>query len=169
MSRLDVDDTIAAVASPPGPGARGIIRISGPQTANCLARCVQANTPVQAWRPGIVQTGILSLEQNADLECELLFWPDQRSYTRQPSAEIHTIGNPILLSMALEQICQHGARMAEPGEFTLRAFLSGRLDLTQAEAVLAVIDARQEKELGRALEQLAGGLSGPLACPAHWR
>jgi tRNA modification GTPase len=96
------------------------------------------------------------------LPCELYLWPTSRSYTRQPSAELHTLGSRPLLEAALQAVCAAGARLAEPGEFTLRAFLAGRLDLTQAEAVLGVIDAQSRRELEIALTQLAGGLAGPL-------
>jgi len=74
-----------------------------------------------------------------------------RSYTRQPVAEFHTLGSPPLLRAVLDAVCHAGARLAEPGEFTLRAFLAGRLDLVQAEAVLGVIDARQDAEFAAAL------------------
>ena len=87
---------------------------------------------------------------------------DQRSYTRQPVAEIHTLGSPPLLRRCSQTVCRAGAGLAEPGEFTLRAFLAGRLDLTQAEAVLGVIDAQHEDQLHTAVEQLAGGLAKPL-------
>jgi tRNA modification GTPase len=93
---------------------------------------------------------------------ELLLWPSTQSYTRQPSAEFHTIGSPPLLAAIVEHLGQVGIRPAEPGEFTLRAFLAGRIDLTQAEAVLGVIDARGRDDLDAALDQLAGGLSRPL-------
>jgi tRNA modification GTPase len=86
----------------------------------------------------------------------------QRSYTGQPVAEIHTLGSPPLLEALLRAVCAAGARPAEPGEFTLRAFLAGRIDLTQAEAVLGVIDAADARQLHVALTQLAGGLAQPL-------
>ena len=85
-----------------------------------------------------------------------------RSYTGQPVVEIHTLGSPPLLEIVLRSICAAGARLAGPGEFTLRAFLAGRIDLTQAEAVLGVIDAGDRHELEIALGQLAGGLARPL-------
>ena len=85
-----------------------------------------------------------------------------RSYTGQPVVEIHTLGSPPLLEIVLRSICAAGARPAGPGEFTLRAFLAGRIDLTQAEAVLGVIDAGDRHELEIALGQLAGGLARPL-------
>jgi tRNA modification GTPase len=96
------------------------------------------------------------------LPCELYLWPGGRSYTGQPVAEIHTVGSPPLLEAVVQAICAAGARLAEPGEFTLRAFLVGRIDLTQAEAVLGVIDAADPGQLDVALVQLAGGLAGPL-------
>jgi tRNA modification GTPase len=98
----------------------------------------------------------------SDVPCDLYLWPNARSYTQQPSAELHLPGSPPILQAALATVCRHGARVAAPGEFTLRAFLAGRLDLTQAEAVLGVIDASSQRELDVALTQLAGGLAGPL-------
>ena len=93
----------------------------------------------------------------------LVLWPGRRTYTGQPLAEIHTLGSPPLLQLLLAHCLTQGARLAEPGEFTLRAFLSGRIDLTQAEAVLGVIEARSREQLESALGQLAGGLASPVA------
>jgi tRNA modification GTPase len=164
MLSFDVEDTIVAIASASGPGMRGIIRLSGPNCAQCLERSLVA--PHQAIlatdRYAMQFPGSLRLSTDLDLPGNVLFWPTQRSYTRQPAAEFHTIGSPPLLKQALSQICRSGARLANPGEFTLRAFLSGRLDLAQAEAVLAVIDSQSERQLQNALTQMAGGLSGPL-------
>lgn len=165
MPTLDTDDTIAAIASATGGSLRGIIRISGPDCVDCLVRCFvfQQDDEFADWRRTGVVAATLMLEHNLVLPGMLLVWPTQRSYTRQPAAEFHTFGSPPLLNLAIKKICNHGsARLASPGEFTLRAFLSGRLDLTQAEAVLGVIDARADAELSGSLQQLAGGLSGPL-------
>lgn len=90
---------------------------------------------------------------------DLWLWPTNRSYTGQPSAELHLIGSPPIVDAILEQLYRDGARPARAGEFTLRAFLAGRVDLVQAEAVLGVIDATDEAQLRAALAQLAGGLS----------
>lgn len=164
MAYLTTADTIAAIASPTGNGQRGILRISGGNVAQIITNCftfdevIDVDDVKRATRfNGNIRLGVNLLPST------LLLWPDHRSYTRQPSAEFHTFGSTPLLEMALEQFCDTGARLAEPGEFTLRAFLSGRMDLTQAEAVLAVIDAESEKKLSVALEQLSGGLAGPLA------
>ncbi len=92
----------------------------------------------------------------------LLYWPTNQSYTGQPSAEFHLIGSQPLLRSVVDFAVQCGARAAKPGEFTLRAFLGGRLDLTQAEAVLGVIEAEERGSLNHALEQLSGNLSRPL-------
>ncbi len=160
------DDTIAAIASASGGAARGIVRISGPQVAGILEACFRADTKVElsGVRSAAAFSGTLTLRESAmrALAADVYFWPDQRSYTRQPVAEIHTLGSPPLLSAVLRTVCAAGARLAEPGEFTLRAFLAGRIDLTQAEAVLGIIDARGEQELQTALSQLAGGLALPL-------
>jgi tRNA modification GTPase len=94
--------------------------------------------------------------------CDAFVWPGSRSYTREPVVELHTLSSPPLLDAILTALCRAGARLAEGGEFTLRAFLAGRLDLTQAEAVLGVIDARGGEELDAALRQLAGGIAAPL-------
>lgn len=95
----------------------------------------------------------------------LLLWQEGHSYTGDETVEIHTIGSPILLDVIMATlISASGAvRLAQPGEFTLRAFLSGRLDLAQAEAVLGIIDAANETDLKTALHQLAGNVSAPLS------
>ena len=100
---------------------------------------------------------------SSPLPCHAYLWPDGRSYTGQAVVEIHTLGSPPLLQLVLQSLCTAGARLAGPGEFTLRAFLAGRIDLTQAEAVLGVIDAGDAGALDVALRQLAGGLARPLS------
>ena len=167
---MNTEDTIVAIASPPGGALRGILRLSGPQVVTCLDPCLRV-----AWQPtpaaghwgAVRQARVLqaSLEWETGatpLPCDLYFWPGPRSYTRQTVAELHTLGSPPLLQAAVQRLCQAGARLAQPGEFTLRAFLAGRIDLTQAEAVLGVIDARSRRQLDTALAQLAGGLAQPL-------
>lgn len=160
---LNCQDTIAAIGTPPGGALRGLIRISGPETVACLTQSFAARDDSFDWKSSTTAQRIEgTIHPELRIECALHLWPTERSYTRQPSAEIHTFGSPPLLEAILSDLCQNGARLAEPGEFTLRAFLAGRIDLTQAEAVLGVIDARGEQDFGAALEQLAGGLSKPL-------
>ncbi|MCH7728162.1 MAG: 50S ribosome-binding GTPase, partial [Planctomycetes bacterium] len=161
----DLEDTIAAIASAPGGAFRGVVRLSGPDVANCLNRCFQpaeSNAIRTAAGPIVVEGRVHLDDAFGDAPCDVFLWPTNRSYTRQPSAEIHTIGSPPLLDRVLSVVCASGARLAAPGEFTMRAFLAGRLDLTQAEAVLGVIDAASRTELDVALSQLAGGLAEPL-------
>ena len=141
---------------------RGIVRISGP---NALPSLASVFTSTENWhhvdRAQSVD-GQITLEADVKLPVTTLIWPDQRSYTRQPTVEIHTLGSTPILHQIVATLQQSGVRLAQPGEFTLRAFLSGRLDLTQAEAVLAVIDAENQNQFDVALRQMAGGLAGPL-------
>jgi tRNA modification GTPase len=160
---LALDDTIAAIATPPGAGAaRGIVRVSGQGAVECLRLCFASSSGwggVRVSMPVVISgalTGPLTIPGEAYI------WPSRRSYTREPVVEFHTLGSPPLLDTALRAICNSGARLAQAGEFTLRAFLAGRLDLAQAEAVLGVIDARDRRELDVAIAQMAGGLTGPL-------
>lgn len=163
MMSLEFDDTIAALASPPGPAARGILRISGNAAKSVLDNLIDPDQPTRWQNPRAAQrhTGRIRLPQlTVPLRAAVYYWPTSRSYTGQPLAEIHTIGSPPLLEAVLGELHRLGARPARPGEFTLRAFLAGRIDLMQAEAVLGVIDAHGQQELQTALEQLAGGISG---------
>ena len=161
---LQLDDTIAAVATPLGAGAaRGIIRISGRAAMDCVRRCFIPNDGWLSERSSLARVLRGELTGPISLPCDAYLWPTRKSYTREPVAELHTLGSPPLLELALQAVCQCGARLAEPGEFTLRAFLAGRIDLTQAEAVLGIIDAQDRRALDIALVQLAGGLAAPLA------
>jgi tRNA modification GTPase len=96
------------------------------------------------------------------LPADLHVWPTPRTYTGQEIIEIHTLSSPPLVELLIAQLLQAGARAAQPGEFTLRAFLAGKLDLTRAEAVLGVIEAGNRAELRQALAHLAGGVTRPL-------
>jgi tRNA modification GTPase len=160
-----LDDTIAAIASASGPAARGIVRVSGPRAVSIVSESFRSadGIDLSALAEPTAVAGIVNTSLLRDVPADLYLWPGARSYTRQPLAELHTMGSMPLLSAVLKSICAAGARLAEPGEFTLRAFLAGRMDLTQAEAVLGVIDARGGDELQTALAQLAGGLAHPLS------
>jgi tRNA modification GTPase len=160
-----LDDTIVAIASPPGGAARGIVRLSGPEALDCAQRLLThdgSETIVVAASPCVIRRQIVLPVVAAPLPADVYVWPTRRSYTGQPVVELHTLGSPPLLEAVVSAACRAGARLAEPGEFTLRAFLAGRLDLTQAEAVLGAIDAADRRQLDTALRQLAGGLTTPL-------
>ena len=158
----DVQETIVAIGSAPGPAVRGVVRMSGPTASEVLAKVFKSTEAWQTIDRAHSVAGEITLGTGVSLPVTALNWPDQRSYTRQPTVEIHTFGSTPILQQIVTALQQSGARLAQPGEFTLRAFLSGRLDLTQAEAVLAVIDAENQNQFDVALRQMAGGLAGPL-------
>ena len=160
---LDSNDTIAAIASPAGSGVRGIVRLSGPEAWSVALAGFIPDVSAPLPRRAEVRSGRYRLEGlRPTLPASITLWPAPRTYTGQAIAEIHTVGSPPLLNLLLSHCLQKGARHAEPGEFTLRAFLSGRIDLTRAEAVLGVIEARNPAQLEASLQQLAGGLYGPI-------
>ena len=160
---LDPNDTIAAVATPSGPSARGIVRLSGPEAWPIVLASFIADRESPPTRQAEMRPGSLRVDGLGPLLPVILsLWPAPGTYTGQDVAEIHLVGSPPLVSLVLAHCLGRGARQAEPGEFTLRAFLSGRIDLTRAEAVLGVIDAANPAQLDAALQQLAGGLSGPI-------
>jgi tRNA modification GTPase len=165
-TQLQLDDTIAALASAPGAAARGIVRISGPEAIVCLNSWFEPNDRArwQTTRGAACHAGGLRLSGlPSPLNVLVYAWPNARSYTGQPLLEIHAPGSQPLLEAVLGRLFEAGVRPAHPGEFTLRAFLAGRIDLLQAEAVLGVIDAAEEQALETALRQLAGGISGRMA------
>lgn len=153
-----IDDTIVAVSSPPGWAARGIVRLSGPEAIPIAARLFTPGDGVSlARRAGFTRVaGIVELEGASRVPAEIYLFRAPRSYTRQDCVEVHTIGSPPVLAMVLEAVQSAGARLAEPGEFTARAFLSGAMDLSQAEAVAAAIQARSDTQL-RAARKLQEG------------
>jgi tRNA modification GTPase len=161
------DDTICAIATAAGGAERGMVRVSGPDAIELASKVVRAprEQPLDSLRRPTAAARELLVELDGairQLPCDVFTWPTHRSYTREPVVELHTLGSPPLLEALLAAVCAAGARLAEPGEFTLRAFLAGRIDLTQAEAVLGVIDAHAADDLSTALAQMAGGLSKPL-------
>ncbi|WP_404310682.1 tRNA modification GTPase [Neorhodopirellula lusitana] len=159
---ITADDTIVAIASPLAPARRGIVRMSGEQVLEILEKrsLFDPNDRPQSTRR--IETTLDLGSPLGKVDVSVLVWPTRRSYTGQPSAELHVIGSLPLLDAVVANLIEAGARPARPGEFTMRAFLAGRLDLTQAEAVLGVIDAEDASTLERALGQLAGNLSRPL-------
>lgn len=162
-------DTIAAIATPPGQAGIGIIRLSGPQALAIAARIFRPHTPRSLPYPShrLILGQIISPEDNCVVDEVLLSaMPGPHSYTREDVVEINCHSGYAVLQLILHLTLQQGARLANPGEFTLRAFLSGRLDLTQAEAVLELIEAKSEAGLKVAAAHLAGGLGQTMA---RWR
>ena len=162
---FQTDELIAAPASAAGEGMRSIVRISGPEVKSVLSDIF---TPIDHARWSKARfaqsfTGDLNLTAfDFSISCRVDFWPTEKSFTGQPLAEVHIIGCPPVVESILTELYQRDVRPAKRGEFTLRAFLAGRVDLVQAEAVLGVIDADDHQELKLALSQLAGGISHQL-------
>ena len=154
-----LDDTIIAVSTPAGIAPRAIVRLSGPE-AFALLGAAAPHTPRLAERPPYTRLhGIIGLSDGTRAPADLYLMRSPYSYTREDVVEIHTFGSPMLLEMIVEDFLSRGARLAEAGEFTRRAFLNGRIDLAQAEAVLQVIRSRTDSELRLALRQLGGRFS----------
>ena len=173
MSRKNLpDDTIVAIATPPGEGGIGVVRLSGERAlavADILFRtrsgkAVSSQKNFTA-RYGKVVERLPEGEKAVD-EALLLVMRGPKSYTGEDTAEISAHGGPAVLQAIVRLALDAGARLAEPGEFTKRAFLNGRIDLLQAEAVLDLIRARTERERDWALSQLEGALSGKMK---RWR
>ena len=149
------DDTIAAVATAPGAGGIGVVRVSGPGAAQ-IAHMLLGRAP----RPRHAHYARFTEADGALLDRGLLLWfPAPRSYTGEDVLELHAHGGPVLLDLLLRRVYALGARPARPGEFTQRAFLNGKLDLAQAEAVADVIAAGSEAALRAAQRALSGAFS----------
>src|SRR6266702_883583 len=159
------NDTIAAIATPPGIGGIGVVRVSGPEAFAFVHPLVR--------QPGgctdIPPSHLLTYGQIVDPATEEIvdevlaaFMCAPRTYTREDVVEIQGHGGPLVLQRILRLVLAQGARMANPGEFTLRAFLNGRLDLAQAEAVMDLIDAQTEAGQRLAMQQLRGHISTQL-------
>ena len=159
------NDTIAAIATPPGIGGIGVIRVSGPEAFAFVHPLLR--------QPGgctdIPPSHLLTYGQIVDPATEEIvdevlaaFMCAPRTYTREDVVEIQGHGGPLVLQRILRLVLAQGARMANPGEFTLRAFLNGRLDLAQAEAVMDLIDAQTEAGQRLAMQQLRGHISTQL-------
>ena len=151
-------DTIAAVATPPGRGGIGIVRISGPRAQN-IAEQVAGCVP----RPRVATLAGFKDKHGAPIDEGIaLYFPGPDSYTGEDVVELQGHGGPVVMGMLLSACLDAGARIAEPGEFTRRAFLEGRLDLAQAEAVADLIDASSQEAARSALRSLTGEFSAAI-------
>lgn len=154
-------DTIVAVATPPGEGGLGIVRLSGPQSVACLRGAFRSKstTPEQMESHRLYLGGLYNGRGELIDEVMAVVMRQPRSYTGEDIVEVHCHGGTQVMRSALDRFLEQGARMAGPGEFTQRAFLNGRLDLAQAEAVIEVIRARSERASRIAAAHLDGSLS----------
>jgi tRNA modification GTPase len=162
MSRFEECDTIAARATAPGEGAIAIIRLTGPETFRIISSPLNIN-PDKIKHARLTHSFFHNPEDDSLVD-EVLFaiFKSPHSYTGEDSAEIYCHGSPAVVLNILNIICSLGARIAEPGEFTKRAFLNGKMDLTKAEAVCDLIRSQTDKAAKLALRQLMGGLSSKI-------
>ncbi len=164
MTSPDAADTLAAISTPLGEAGIGIVRLSGPLAWAITRRLFRPHRPRPAWQSHRLYLGHI-VDPQGDIIDEVMvtFMRAPYTYTREDVVEINCHSGYGVLRRILDLTLAAGARLARPGEFTLRAFLSGRLDLTQAEAVLEVIRARTETHLQVAAAHLHGGLGRRLA------
>jgi len=156
-------DTIVAIATPPGRGGIGVVRLSGERSREIASRILKmsARTP---WEPWTARLAALPAADGGVIDEVIATWfAAPRSYTAEDVVEISCHGSPVILRHCVERACSAGARPAEPGEFTLRAFLNGRLDLPRAEAVRDLIEATTLYQARVAARQAEGGLSRRIA------
>ncbi len=162
MLHHSTTDTIVAIATPPGQGAIGIIRLSGPEAIAITQAMFRgkdlATQPSHTLHFGRIVSGTTTVD-----EVVVSLYKGPRSYTGQDVTEISCHGSTFILQQVVALCIAHGARMAQPGEFTMRAFLAGRLDLTQAEAVADLIASNSSTAHRAAMHNLRGGFSTDLA------
>ena len=159
------EDTIAAIATPPGIGGVGIIRVSGTRCFEIVNSVFKAKgtVPLEKRPNRTIQYGHIIDPQKQDEildEVLVLIMRGPQSFTAEDVIEVQCHGGIIVVREILKVLLRQGARLAEPGEFTKRAFLNGRIDLTQAEAVIDIIEAKSEQSLAVAVKQLDGTLAG---------
>jgi tRNA modification GTPase len=148
------DDTIVAIATPPGRGGIGVVRLSGPDAPRIAATL----SGLDALAPRHATLATIGDEALRD-QAILTFFPSPASYTGEDVVEVSAHGSPVILRAILQGAVSAGARLAEPGEFTLRAYMNGRLDLIQAEAVRDLVDAVTPLQARAAFDQLDGTLT----------
>ena len=158
--KIRSDDTIAAIATPPGEGAICIVRISGQGAIDLGDRIFRGRSPLSSAAGYTVHHGYIHDEDGREVDEVLVtVFRNPRSYTGENSLEIGCHGGLVTSARVMRVVLQNGARQADPGEFTKRAFLNGKLDLSQAEAVADLISARSHRAQEQSLRQLQGTLS----------
>jgi tRNA modification GTPase len=156
---MNLDDTIVAIATPAGRGGIGVVRLAGADARAIAGRMLRVGREVEAGRA--VRCDLVEAGARID-EVVVTFFAAPHSYTTDDIVEISAHGSPVVLRHIVELSMAGGARLAEPGEFTMRAFLNGRIDLTQAEAVRDLIDSQTLFQAKVAAQQLEGALSNRL-------
>lgn len=160
MGLPSTNDIIAAIATPPGKGAVGIVRIAGAGSLELASRVWLGSDPLRLPGGRFTYGKICDPATKEVLDQALLLvFRKPHSYTGQDSAELHTHGSPAVLRKVLHTLFEQGARPAQPGEFTLRAYLNGKMDLTQAESVLNLVESESDAARRQALRGLSAGLS----------
>ena len=151
-------DTIVAISTAREPAVRGVIRVSGPEARQVVAPLFHDGPSLERTSRGVMDGQLELGRSGARVAARLLIYGAPRSFTGEDVVELHVDGAPMLLAVLRDLLVRGGCRTAEPGEFTRRAYLNGRLDLSRAEAVLALIRARDETERRAALTLLEGGV-----------
>jgi len=159
------DDTIAAISTPPGRGGIGVIRLSGPDSLNITNSFFRFASTTDLYKPNRARFGhVFDPSSNESIdEVVVTYYKGPHSYTGEDTIEISCHGSPVVLRRVLQIAVEKGARLAEPGEFTFRAFFNGRIDLSQAQAVRDLINAQTQYQARVATRQLDGELSKSLA------
>jgi tRNA modification GTPase len=158
---VSLEETIAAISTPPGRSAIGIVRISGPAARSVVLRLFRSDSPLEHRR--VLVGNWVDLNGDPLDQVVLTFAAKPNSFTGDDLVEISAHGNPIVLYRILESALRAGARMATPGEFTLRAVANGKLDLTQAEAIHEFVQAQTEQQARTQLRQIEGSASKKVA------
>lgn len=159
--------TIAAIATPPGQGGIGIIRISGDRALTVLRRVFQPKQPLARFQPRTLYLGSVLNKQSEILDQALaVYMPAPHSYTGEDVAELQCHGGYVVCREILAAVLAAGAELAEPGEFTSRAFINGKMTLDQAESVIDIIEAKSAEALKVSARQLSGSLQQKLAATA---
>ena len=149
------EDTIAAIATPIGQAGIGIVRISGSRAEEIAGRIFKSRKPVKSFQSHRLYLGHLIDPSSGYMIDEVLlsFMKAPHSYTRENVVEINSHSGYLLLSRILQSVLREGARLAKPGEFTFRAFINGRIDLTQAEAVVDLVNSKSGLAIGLSADQ----------------
>ncbi len=157
-------DTIVAVATPPGRGGLGVVRLSGAEALPIAGRLLRRTSALVARRATVCRIGDPDARDARSVDEVVATWfKAPHSYTREDVVELSAHGSPVLLQRIVELALRAGARLAEPGEFTLRAYLNGRLDLVQAEAVVDLVNAVTPLQARAAMDQLEGTLTSRIS------